>query len=317
MNEVEIRNRVSILINLSKDELEIENPKVDFKKQWYNLKDEFDAFEFMKDVTAIANTTGKDGLIIIGYDEKNRTFYPAKTKDCGLTDSSQIQNLVVKMCSDVFAINTFDIKIEEKELSIIHIPPILNKPIIVRCYKKEIKKGEIKEEEQRIFVRKNTRTHYANKNDIDLMYFEREYLKPEFEYELNFLEYSKSSHNSSTNYKTFPIHNSIDLEFEIENLGRRNLSIKEAKITIYDERANKIDLIGLRLKGFGSEKSWQSIFETIRPGESKLLKIHFEESKSQWNLKEIEITKFIMELTLSNDMRIQKSTNQIKEKNKA
>lgn len=316
MNEIEIENRLKILLSLSEDELEIENPKVDFKKKWYDLKDEFDKYEFMKDVTSIANTTGKDGLIIIGYDEKAKTFHPAKRDDCGLSDSSHIQNLVLKMCSDVFTLNTFDLKINGNEMSVIHIPPVFRKPILLRYYKKKMKSG-IKEEEQRIFVRKNTRTHYANKNDIDLMYFEREYLKPEYEYEINLLEYKKSSQRSSADMKTWSTYNSIDLVFDIENLGRRNLSIRSARLIIRDSSMNKLEFKAARLNIAGSRRKWKSLIETIKPEESKLINIHFGEKLSQSSFKKVNITEFTLELTLSNGMKLLKRTNEVKEKNEA
>lgn len=42
---------------------------MDFKTKWYDLTNETEINEFVKDTSAIANTPGLHGFIVIGYGE--------------------------------------------------------------------------------------------------------------------------------------------------------------------------------------------------------------------------------------------------------
>ena len=79
--------------------IEIESPKVDFKSKWYNLKEKKEIYEFLKDVTSIANTqdTGvkaKDALLtaIAGL---STTFNSKFNKDFATSLTTFINNTAV------------------------------------------------------------------------------------------------------------------------------------------------------------------------------------------------------------------------------
>lgn len=60
---MEIENFVKSIIYQSKEGLNKEYSKFDFKKEWCNLKELKGINEFLKDTSAIANTFGPDGYI--------------------------------------------------------------------------------------------------------------------------------------------------------------------------------------------------------------------------------------------------------------
>ena len=74
MTEAQLIPITESYIIQSEEGLEKENLKFDFKKKWYNLKDEGEINEFIKDTSAIANTVGLDGFIIIGFDDAEKEF---------------------------------------------------------------------------------------------------------------------------------------------------------------------------------------------------------------------------------------------------
>jgi len=165
MEESEIKAKVKSYINKSIDGLEVESPKIDFKRQWYDLKDKKGVNEFIKDITSIANTYGLNGYIIIGFDEKDKTFHNAKFEDTNLNDSNEIPNMISKHCSDLFDVNTYDFEIDGHYISVIHIPPTLIKPIVILKHKSFDTNGEVKVQKNKILVRKNTSTVEASKYD--------------------------------------------------------------------------------------------------------------------------------------------------------
>lgn len=219
--------------------LEIENPKIDFKSCWYNLSNARDISEFLKDTSAIANTFGLDGFIIIGFDEKNKTFHKTTFKDSNIRDTSLITDLINKNIDRLFEINIYDVTVDGKDISVIHIPPSIDKPHVIRSYKKYDKQGNVKEELQRIFVRKGTSTYPAGKNDIELMFYDRKNIIPEYKvlssFHVNYLYLSIPSSNDYNKRVFEHIKASIPLTFE--NIGRRPVAINEinARLSIYSD----------------------------------------------------------------------------------
>lgn len=226
MDAKEIEELVTAYIEQSIQGLDKENPKFDFKASWYDLKEPKDINEFLKDTTSVVNTFGPDGYIVIGFDDRKKEFTQATFKDCKLRDSSEIINLINGRVDSLFIVNTLDIEIRGNKLSIIHIPPSINKPHIIKKYV-TYENGQIKrDEENKIWVRKNSRTNSATKYDIDLMYYDRKNLEPDYNLHSNFhLKATNISANRS---------NSLQLTtyMTIENSGRRPVAISEMKIKI-------------------------------------------------------------------------------------
>lgn len=228
MNLDELKSKVKKLINQSFEGQEIESPKVDFKTKWYDLrKNSIELYEFLKDTSSIANTFGLDGFIIIGFDEKSKSYNNSKFTDCGLRDTSDLYPLIIRRVSEPFDITVYDIVIDRKNLSIIHIPNSINKPHVIKNYKKEKKGKIIQETDNKIFVRKGTGIFSANKYDLDLMYYDKKNNIPEYEVRIdainNILKNGSGDSSGSIYYS---------LHFSIENLGRRPIAISDIKIII-------------------------------------------------------------------------------------
>jgi len=215
-----IETLVTSYIDQSIEGLDKENPKFDFKAIWYDLKSPKGVSEFLKDTTAIVNTFGPDGYIVVGFDDKKKEFTQATFKDSKLRDSSDVINLINGKIDRLFVVNTVDIEVKGNKLSIIHIPASIDKPHIIKKYITYENDGHIKkEEENKIFVRKNSRAISASKYDIDLMYYDRKNIDPDYELRAN-------SHIKATVFN-INLENKLQLStnLTIENIGRRPVAI--------------------------------------------------------------------------------------------
>jgi len=217
MNKSQVKKIVADLIQKSMASLEAENPKVDLKRQWYDLTDKKGVNEFIKDTTAIANTYGLDGFLIFGFDEKKGTYQNAKSTDNGLRDSNEITNLISSRCSDLFDFNIYDFEIDGHQISVIHIPPTLAKPIVIPKYQTFDKKGNIIIHKHKIFVRKGTSTTEASKHDIELMYYDRKNIIPDYAFKTYI-----NAISTNLKYSTYVVF----INLAIANLGRRPAPIK-------------------------------------------------------------------------------------------
>jgi len=106
MNQIEAMVRAS-LAQASAGQ-EIERSKIDFKETWYNLKKDEEANEFVKDSSAIVNSYGPDGFIVIGFSISKKSYKPAKFKDCGLRDVSDLVDILSSRLSEPFSIDVID-----------------------------------------------------------------------------------------------------------------------------------------------------------------------------------------------------------------
>jgi hypothetical protein len=229
MNINEITKAIEPIIIQSVDGQEIENVKIDCKSKWWELKTITGLNEFLKDTCAIANTFGLDGYIIIGFDDKSKMFHDARFSDCGLKDSFEIRNLLIKNVDMVFDVNTFDINIQGNKLSVIHIPPSVDKPHVLRVYKTVDKKGNVREEANKIFIRKNSANYVASKNDIDIMYYDRKNVIPEYKLAVSVSKQSLSVTGSGN----AGFYNRMDMSPNLifENQGTRSIGIVEIELS--------------------------------------------------------------------------------------
>ena len=209
-----------------------ENPKLDFKRIWYDLKSKVGINEFLKDTTAIANTVGLDGFIVFGFDDKTGEFFDSYFEDSMLSDTSELNGIIIKRCSNLFDVIFYPIEIEGKRLSVLHIPPTLEKPIVITNYQKFNKDETIKgEEAQRIFIRKGTAIHPASKYDLEMMFYDRKNIKPDYELEL---EIVAISFLNGAHRRGEYINNAFQfyITFNYENLGRKSISIHKLALII-------------------------------------------------------------------------------------
>ena len=229
MNLPEIEKYIRQVIRQSLDNQEIENPKIDCKSKWYDLKSGSGIAEFVKDSSSIANTVGLDGFIIIGFNDKIKAFTNVNFQQSGLKDSSDLYYILLKHIDSAFEVNFYPIQYEGYYLNVLHIPPSLQKPHVIKLHQ-SYKNNELRKEElHRIFVRKNTATREASKYDIDLMYYDRKNIEPEHEIyvsiDLNSLKMElKPPSEIDGKYLNSAIEAVTYLTFE--NIGRRTIQLK-------------------------------------------------------------------------------------------
>ncbi len=228
-SETEIKKKVKEALEQSINGLEKESTKLDFKLEWYNLKEEKEVFEFVKDITALVNTVGLDAFIIIGYDEKRKVFQDAKITDSNKR-ATDINDIVNKRVSTFFDLNIheFDnIEIDgaNRVLSIIHIPIFIDKPVVIKGFKnfRQLdKNGNPRIEEQKIFVRKNSSNRPATKYDLDFMYYDRKNILPDYNIAIDLLDVKIK--------KRLKYELKVRIELFLENLGRRSICVKQLSL---------------------------------------------------------------------------------------
>lgn len=199
---------------------EAENPKLDFKREWYNMKSKSGINEFLKDSSAIANTFGPDGYLIIGIDEQNLTQVDVNFKDSQLNDSNELLGIISKRMDRIYDVNYFEEVINSKLVGILHIPQSLDKPHVIKNYQTFFKDGNLKNEEQhRIFVRSGTSTRIATKYDIELMFYDRKNIHPDYMLDI----FINEVFFTETELKKL----TVICVMNIENIGKRPASIKD------------------------------------------------------------------------------------------
>lgn len=195
-----------------------EDVKFDFKAKWHDLSTGPGRNEFLKDTSSIANTFGLDGFLVYGFDDKANQFTGAKFSDSKLRDSNELYGVLIKGLGVAFDLNHYDIEIDGNYLSVLHIPPALNKPFLILNYQKWDKKGKIREEKQKNFIRKNTGTFEATKNDIEIMYYDRKNIIPEYDAQISLLKLGSRSDGY--------------FKITIENTGRRPICINSLYLIV-------------------------------------------------------------------------------------
>lgn len=221
----------------------VEEIKLDLKKEWYKLRDdagkknELEISEFLKDVSAIANSYGGgDGYIIIGVKElkgnKGVEFFESNLTDSGYDDESDFINLLKSRIDKVFNIqildHTFTIDEAERKVSIVYIPPSISKPHVVVEYRNrnnQVFKNEV-------FIRIGGTNEIASKADFDRMYLERPTIQTESEIELNIqLRDLKFRVNESHNFHNmYSVQCIFPYGVSLENLGYRLITFNKVEI---------------------------------------------------------------------------------------
>lgn len=304
MRREDIQKKVAEFIAHSIQGLEIESPKVDFKAKWYNLKDKLEEAEFIKDTTAIANTIGLDGYIIIGFNDKEKTFTQSTFKeDSGLNDTNELSKIIIKRCSNLFDLAVYEIIVDENKISVIHIPPTLEKPIVIKNHK-----TKKREEENRILVRKGTNTFPASKYDIEMMFYDRKNITPKFQYDIDLIDVNINKFITSERIgrirpTAFP-GNLLKLNVAFDNYGKRAIALKGVSIWLENE-FESIEFEGrtIQLKE-GNRSVVNNIFCTIAPNTIIELLFSFEEKNSRKELKLEDYNQLKLGLSFSNGKEI-------------
>lgn len=231
MNLLQVKEFVASMLSQAVAGADIENNKFDFKRKWYDLKSHQQKAEFLKDVSSIANTFGPDGFIVIGFDDKTKEFHPARFKDSNLNDISELSAIINSSIDRIFEINCFDFDIEGHLITILHIPPSITKPHVIRAHRIFKDGVEHRVDPHRIFVRKGSGTQIASKDDLELMYYDRKNITPEYELSVVYTMPSLGFAEALVNMAT---------ALTIENSGRRPVAIKKLKLQLEFESGESI-----------------------------------------------------------------------------
>lgn len=203
---------------------ESEKRKLEFKRQWYDLTNAKNVEEFCKDIAAMANTPGPTGFIVIGLAEDG-TLTNSPISNCGLADVSLITNLVIKRVRPTiqFEIDTITIEEEEnKVISVIKIPPSLDKPHVI---------GRYKTQQNYIPIRNGTQIFPANNADLEYMFYDRKNVITD--YRIAFLRIQQNL-VANTSQESGDRILTINLNFILQNVGRYPITISNATLKIFD-----------------------------------------------------------------------------------
>ncbi len=218
---------INQLIEQITDGQQVETNKIELKRQWYDFgaksQRKLAESEFAKDIAAIANTVGLTGYLIIGIDEEKRTLYDSPFTNCGLSDISDIRHLIVKTVDKPIDFDFIEVTVEDEQvkkiISVFEIPPSLDKPHVIKSFKPN-EKAEIN---NYIPVRKGTSINPANRSDIELMYYDRKNIEPEYALEME-CPGRKFSFSSGNDYL------SLQIPLCFTNFGRKPMAIVSVKL---------------------------------------------------------------------------------------
>lgn len=202
---------------------QLETDKLEFKRTWYNLKGRKpkDADEFCKDIASIANTPGLEGNIIIGLDGNTGNLSNQPFSNSGLKDPSDLRNLVVKRIVepvnyDLDLIQIEDVKNKKYIVSLITIPPSIEKPHVIKQFGNR---------QNFIPIRKGTSINPANKTDIDFMYYDRKNITPEYNIGIVHLRAKLTFNINGGSIEA-------NTEFLIQNIGRQPLALSLSSMVL-------------------------------------------------------------------------------------
>lgn len=221
---------------------ESEKRKLEFKREWYDLTNANRIEEFCKDVAAMANTPGPDGFIVIGLGEDG-TLTNSPILNCGLADASQITNIIIKRVRPSIQFEIHTITLEEegnKVISVIKIPPSLDKPHVI---------GKYKNHQNYIPIRNGVQVSPANHADLEYMFYDRKNIVPD--YALGFLPIHGIPGAGSKRKGTDTIL-VLTSRFILQNTGRNPIAIISANLFIRDVEP-RISLPENEFTGYGFE----------------------------------------------------------------
>lgn len=259
-----VKNKISLSLNTSSHQ---ESNKLDFKLKWYELNDVKGKNEFLKDCCSIINSYGGGhGFIVIGYGEKKKVFKDAEISNSGFNDDKYLIDIIRSKVDMYFNIQVFDVEIEiegaKRKLSIIAIPPSLNKPHVITEYK-EGATTYLNE----IFVRHGSTNQRATKGDLDIMYSEKTSLIVDKQV------------NSTISFKSLRVPSelgkltsrySISSDLILHNVGSKNILVRKIIMEV------KVEVLGEWEKDTLKFISKQDKFLIIKPDSVEHNIEHFE-----------------------------------------
>lgn len=200
----------------------VENPKVELKRQWWDFSQARGRNEFLKDITAIANTPGEDGYIIIGIDEDG-AFFNAPFPAGAYNDPSKISGLIYRKIVEPMDVEFYEHEVDGKNIVVVHIPKSQNKPHVMKYFN---------DRQHYIPIRKGTSVCPASKYDLDLMYAERNRLViPPYKLDIYLPPQTKIEHILAVRIADTE---TIAIRVYILNLGQYINMIKDAELILIE-----------------------------------------------------------------------------------
>ncbi|MDD8018872.1 MAG: ATP-binding protein [Bacteroidota bacterium] len=206
---------------------QVEESKLELKRQWPHFKstskDSLKVIqsEFLKDLVALANKPGPEGYLVFGIDGKTGEVFDSQFKQSGLKDIVELRQLVVKYVDLPVDFELIELQMIGKTISVLIVPPSVNKPHFITHY--VTSKGI--QIDNFIPIRKTTAVFPATRSDVELMYYDRKNVEPE--YALNIFTYNP---HISVNGSQGVI--SVDFQMVFENYGRKPIVIVKSTMTI-------------------------------------------------------------------------------------
>jgi hypothetical protein len=232
-SEDELKKLVEDLHLKAKAGLKPEGIKTELKGSWYNMDKSQDVNDtrlnvskFLNAVTALANTYGPTGYLVIGIDETNGVITDSPFVKSGLKDKSDLYGLIVRNVDKPIRYENYEIETEidgtKKTITVIVIPPSLDKPHVIGVHY-----GRAGQETKNyIPVKKDTGTFPASRTDIDLMYYDNQNIVPE--YAINLRTYK----GSEIQIKPAGASVSVDIPVIFENFGRKPMVLVKCVFVI-------------------------------------------------------------------------------------
>ena len=131
---------------------------------WLELKESFNwnsKDKYAKSMSAFANNKG--GYIVFGIKDKPRDLIGLQSDNFEDTDEAKITSYLNSVFSPEITFEKFVIKIKSKNIGILHIHQIINKPAV--CLKND---GELKEAD--IYYRYNARSEKIKYAEIKMLF---------------------------------------------------------------------------------------------------------------------------------------------------
>lgn len=288
----------------------IENPKLDLKREWWDFTDDKGAYEFVKDTTALANTPGSNGYIIIGIDEKTGDIcdapFPTQSK---YNDPTKLGNLIYSKVQEPFTVEFYQYLIEDKSVVVVEIKESYNQPHIIKNHKTK-KNHDI---QNFIPIRKSTGTYATDKFDIDAMYYNRNISIPNYKLDIYI---AKETLTFEQNYKN---RRGFSINVNILNTGQRTNIVTSGVITLFKEGSPEFnfEMKQFRCKADVS-REWKDMHEqdfiTLQPNEINNFNIGFlvppEQAVNFFHEYDRGLQKYQLQLSI-NDIKNTPSTSNL------
>ena len=206
---------------------QVEESKLELKRQWPQFKAspelplEVIQSEFLKDLVGLVNKPGPEGYLVFGIDGKTGEVLDAPFKQSALRDPVDLRQLVVKYVDLPVDFEFLELSLLGKTISVLLVPPSVNKPHFITHY--VTSKG--RQIDNFIPIRKTTGVFPATRYDVELMYYDRKNIEP---------EYALTIYTHNPHISVNASQGSISLEFQLvfENYGRKPIIIVHSTMTI-------------------------------------------------------------------------------------